>query len=432
MKMKPNVFIATIIIVSLLLSGCNNFSRTDVNVSYGGETEIPNSLLVKAEISDIRKNYSYDIENIKGKTYDNLDFSKVVCSPLPQINEVSNLTLTPLTGKSTDEIYEFFSGAVDILTNNKYTEDEKKHEIRFVDAKNDSAITADNPDAPPYPYNRPNIDEYKNGLETDYPWPKIDNRDYFIDMLFGVIRGFDNGALVEYDGSDSRLAMYYMIRDNDRHRPVFYTEDLTCTDTYRLVNGEISIAEAAKFVQKYLDGIKFTPYEGNIPKPQIFAVNVVDIGGGCYGYNFLTAVEYNGIYFDHRDMQGRDVGTIGVSTDFDNRAYDSILGNIDMIETDKIHHFMSVAYGVNVEEGVAETEVVTLESAADIISNFYSETMGFKVSEVSLVWLPTADPNELVEQAYPCWKFKMYSNGEIYHTFVDVITGEVHLYIQAV
>lgn len=435
MKIKQNVFLSVVIVVLLLLIGCNSSSSMGENESESFEIENKNPLLVKAEIAEIRNSFSKDFEGLKSKTYDNLDFSKTVCSPFPQIDEVSELTLTPLVGKSTDEIYDFFSEAVDILTGNKYTEEQKRYEIRFVDANDDPLINVDNSesaDTPPYPYNHPNIDEYKNGKETNYPWPKIDNKDYFIDMMFGVIRGFDNGALVEYDHSDSRLTMYFMIRQNDQHRPVFYTEDLTCTDTYRLVDGEISIADAAKFAQNYLDEFKFTPYEGNIPKPQIFAINVVDIGGGCYGYNFLTTVEYNSVFFDHRDMKGMDVGTLGVLTDYDKRSYDSILGNIDMIETDKIHHFLSVASGVDITEGEPTSEIITVGSAADAVSEFFSGYMNFTVMEVSMVWLSTNDPNEIVEQAYPCWKFKMSANGEIYHTFVNVISGEIYLYVQVV
>lgn len=435
MKIKRNVFLSVAIVVSLLLTGCNSGSSIGENESESFKIENKDPLLVKAEITEIRNSFSKDFEDLKSKTYDNLDFSKTVYSPFPQIDEVSELTLTPLKGKSTEEIYDFFSEAVDILTENKYTKEKKRYEIRFVDADDVPLINVDNSesaDMPPYPYNYPNIDEYKNGKETDYPWPTIDNKDYFIDMMFGVIRGFDNGALVEYDHSDSRPTMYFMIRQNDKHHPVFYTEDLTCTDTYRLIDGEISIADAAKFAQSFLDKFKFTPYEGNIPKPRIFAVNVVDIGGGRYGYDFLTTVEYNGVFFDHCDMQGMDVGSTRVLTDYDKRSYNTLVGNIDMIETDKIHHFLSVAKGVDITEGEPTTEIITVESAADSLSDFFSGEMKFRVKEVAMVWLSTNDPNEIIEQAYPCWKFKMVANGEIYHTFVNVITGEIYLYVQAV
>ena len=48
-----------------------------------------------------------------------------------------------------------------------------------------------------------------------------------------------------------------------------------------------------------------------------------------------------------------------------------------------------------------------------------------------MVWLPTAT-GELIDSGYPCWKFTMGCFGETYHTFVDMITGEIHLYIQVV
>lgn len=58
--------------------------------------------------------------------------------------------------------------------------------------------------------------------------------------------------------------------------------------------------------------------------------------------------------------------------------------------------------------------------------------MNFTITEVSMVWLDTREWGAAEQEAYPCWKFKMYSNGEIYHTFVDMITGEIHLYVQVV
>lgn len=422
MKRIKCIVLSAAVFAASILSGCNSAPANDETSS---ESQAVAEMNGKAEISEVRRNFSEDSERLLSKDYDNLFFKDTAFS-FPQIDEVCTLTLTPLTGKSADEIYEFFCQAVDLLTDNKYTDNEKKYEIRFVDGGSNSDL--------PYPYNCPDIDEYKNGLETEYPWPTIDNEDYFIDMMYGTLRGFDNGALIEYDQSDHPgRSMYFMINQNQKHRAVFYTEDLSCTDTYRLVNGEISIADAAKFAQNYLDNLKFTPYDGNIPTPRIIAVNVVDIGGDCYGYNFVTTVEYKGVNFDYRNKKGNDVGTSLVQTDYDKRSYNSATGSIDMIETDKIHHFLNIANGVEITEGEPQTSIITLEAAADSISKFFSGTMKFSVEEVSMVWLPTKTPNELkTEHAYPCWKFKLRSGSELYHTFVDMLTGEIYLYVQAV
>lgn len=407
-----------------LLAGCSGNSDSSNFDNVEIKTE-------KAELSGIVENFSESIETIRNTEYDNLNFKKAVFTA-PQIDKVSRLTVTPLTGIDTDELYSFFCDTVDKLTDNRYTDEEKKYEIRFVDA--DLTYETDE-EKPKYPYDSPDIDDYKNGLETEYPWPTIHNDEYFIDMMYGVLRGFDNGALIEYDEADWALgcAMYFMIDNNDKHHAYRYVEDLSCEDTYQLLDGEISIKDAAEFAQNYLDNLDFTPYEGNIPTPKVVAVNVVKIGGGYYGYNFITTVEYNGMDFNYSDYNGSDCGVTLIKTDYDDRNYNSSAGSIDMIETDKIHHFLSIAEGVEITEGEPQTSVITLEYAADCVSKFFSGAMNFTVLTVSPVWLTTKTPNELkAETAYPCWKFKMNANGNTYHTFVDMLTGEIYLYVQAV
>lgn len=387
----------------------------------------------KAEISEIRSGFSGSVERLQNKSYDNLAFANTEFSFPNELDSVCELTLSPLKGKSVDEIYEFFCGAVDILTDNKYTDEEKKYEIRFVDAKDDTDGTQlANDDEKPYPYNCPDIDEYKNGFETDYPWPTMENNDYSIDMMFGVLRSFDDGALMEYDGKTDALRQMYFMIGAAGHNVVFYTEDLTCTDKYKLIDGEISIADAAAFAQDYLDSLNLTPYEGNIPKPQIVAVNVVDIGKGCFGYNFVVAYSYKGAYLNCSDRKGNDMGTVLVENDYDKRSYSDSTGSMDMIRTNEIHRFFDIAYGVYITDGEPHTSIITLEAAADTVSEFFSGHMSFSVESVSMVWLPVKNSDEMARQAYPCWKFKMNSNKEIYHTFVNMITGEVYLYIQAV
>ena len=149
----------------------------------------------------------------------------------------------------------------------------------------------------------------------------------------------------------------------------------------------------------------------------------MNIGDGKYGYNFITTPEYNNILFDYSDMRG-GIGIRLVVNDYDKRQYDNMPGQIDMIETDKVYHFISPAYTRPIEEAEMHTSVITLENAAKIVSEFYSQHMSFFVTRVQVVYLPCGVVAE------PCWKFIMSYNGEQYHTFVNMHTGEVHVYIQ--
>ena len=385
--------------------------------------DLTGTISEKAEISEIRSGFTESVERLRNKSYDNLVFTKTAFSFPDELESVSELKATPLKGKSVDEIYEYLCDAIDFLTDKEYTDEEKRHDIRFVDADYDDKNER-------YPYSSPNIDEYKNGYETEYPWPTVGNDDYSLDLMFGVLRSFDDGSLVEYDGVSSGIRQMYFMISTAKHPVVFYTEDLTCTDKYKLIDGEISIADAAAFAQNYLDSLDFTPYEGNIPKSKIVAVNVVNIGNGNYGYNFVVAYTYKGLCFNFDDRKETDSGGLFVDTDYDERDYSGASGSIDMIRTDKVCRFFDVANGVDITEGEPQTSVITLETAADKISEFFSGFMTFYVDSVSVVWLSEKKSGEMTMPTYPCWKFKMYANGDIYHTFVNMITGEVYLYIQ--
>lgn len=424
------IILLTVCCSVLITSGCASDTRSNSSSVSEPDTGSESSNVSESKpdngfelmpISEIRESFEKDAENIKNKEYDNLNFDKAVFFPPPQIDSISELKLVKLAGKSTDEVYDFFCKTVDTLTDNKYTDEEKRNEIRFFDAEPD--------ESKPDPYKWPNIDEYKNGKETGNPWTVIDNKDYFI-WMSGVILKFNNGDLLDHEGVERvHLEGNYSMLS---HRHVLYTEDLTSTDTYRLVDGEISIADAAKFAQNYLDDLAYTPYaDANLPKPRIYAVNVFDIGGDCYGYDFMITYEYNGVWFDRYESKQGGRGMRLSETDYDKRNYGSWMGCIDMIRTDKIHCFADICKPRDVVEAEPKTEIITVGSAADAVSEFFSRYMNFTVTEVSIVWLDTNEWGAAYQEAYPCWKFKMYANGEIYHTFVDVITGEIHLYVQA-
>ena len=431
-KILRAIILLTICCSMLITSGCASDTRSNSSTVSDPDTgsessdiseSAPDEGFELVPISEIRERFEKDAENIKNKEYDNLNFDKAVFSPPPQIDSISELKLVRLAGKSTDEVYDFFCKTVDTLTDNKYTDEEKRYEIRFADIGRDE----NRPDS----YTLPNIDEYKDGKETDDPWAVIDNKDYFIWLGGGVLLKFNNGDLLDHEGVERvHLEGNYSMLS---HRHVLYTEDLTSTDTYRLVDGEISIADAAKFAQNYLDDLVYTPYaDANLTKPRIYAVNVFDIGEGCYGYDFMITYEYNGVWFDRYESKQGGRVMYGYETDYDKRKYGSWMGCIDMIRTDKIHCFADICKVYGVVEGEPTTEIITVGSAADAVSEFYSSFMNFTITEVSMVWLDTREWDAAVQEAYPCWKFKMYANGVIYHTFVDVITGEIHLYGQVV
>ena len=86
-----------------------------------------------APVSEIRENFSQITEELQEIEFDNLDFSKAEFS-FPEIDSVSDLSLGFFTGKSAQEIYNFFCSSLDTLMPEKFSDEVKEYEIRFSDA----------------------------------------------------------------------------------------------------------------------------------------------------------------------------------------------------------------------------------------------------------------------------------------------------------
>ena len=134
MKQTKQIALALTLCLPLLLTACNN-APTVADGSSGGESSaayVANNAAERKTVHEIRDSFDSDIEAIKSKEYHNLNFDKAVFSPPPQIDSISELKLMRLTGKSTDEIYDFFCKTVDTLTDNKYTDEEKRDTHRVL------------------------------------------------------------------------------------------------------------------------------------------------------------------------------------------------------------------------------------------------------------------------------------------------------------
>ena len=379
--------------------------NSDTSVNSGSGTE-----LKFAPVTEIRENFSQSAEALRAREFDNLDFSKTEFD-FPEVDSVTELSIEQYLSKDAQEIYDFFSASIDTLMPGKYSEEQKRNEIRFYDYYEEDP---ENPESyPSQPESFPTIEDYK---VTDYSWPYIETDECFIDMRFGTLRWYDNGDLKRWCGEEGSPVMETM---HDYGEQVAFITDMNCTDKYELTNGEISIKDAAEFVNNYLATTNFSIHE-TPAKSKVYAVSVVNIGNGKYGYNFLVSPEYKNISFDHCGMQGGQA-TRFVENDYDKHGHGTFPGQIGMIETDKIYQCVEPVYWHILNEEETYTSIITLENAAEIVSEFYSTSMNFLVKNVSVVYLDGLEP---------CWKFLMNANGETYNTFVNMHTGEVHVYIE--
>lgn len=408
MKNKLLAFIVLITFCLTIISGCKPNPEPGFEAVSDSSYSTVSGLKAGfdfAPVSEIRENFPKLTKELRELEFDNLNFSKTEFS-FPEIDSISELSSNLFSVNSAQEIYDFFSVSIDTLMPGKFSDGQKLNEIRFYDVE-----TPDNNPVDSFP----TIDDYKL---TEYPWPFFKTDECYMDMRFGVVRWFDNGDLKRWCGKEGSPVMETIFEYGNS---IAFITDLNCTDEYELTNGRISVKDAAEFVNNYLATADLSLHE--LPaRSKAVAVNVVDIGNGKYGYNFIITPEYKNVLFDHFDMNGGQ-GLRLVQNDYDKRSYGVMPGQIGMIETDKIFQLISPAYAHVLEEKETYTSIITLENAAEIVSDFYSGNMAFFVTNVSAVYLPS----NTIE---PCWKFIMSYNGEQYHTFVNMHTGEVHVYIQ--
>lgn len=384
------IILLTICCIAITTSGCA--SDTDFELT---------------PISEIRENFSRTAEELKAAEFDNLDFSKAEFS-FPEIDSISKLSVTDFAGKSLREMYDFYCDSLETLMPGVYSEEEKLNGILLSDTNRD----------PYLPYLP--IDEYELAAEGgDLMMVFRDSKCYM--QGAGDIQWFDNDDLYQWKGDE--VTSIPLTDYLDSAGPaVDYITDMNREDKYELIDGEISIKDAAEFADNFLETTTLTPYETSV-KTRIIAADVVDIGGGKYGYGFFTTCEYKNVLFDYPELDGVNRSRY-VMNDYDDRSYSSWYGQVAMIQSDKVFHMINLL-SYSVEETKTYTSIISLQDAAGIVSDFYSEHMDFSVSKVEAVYL------KYEGTAFPCWKFVMRCRGNVYDTLVDMHTGEVHVYIQA-
>ena len=418
-KFLRAIILLTVCCSVVITSGCASDTRSNSSSvsEFGTGSDLsnvsePDAGFELVPISEIRENFSQSIEEIRTSEFVNLNFSKAEFS-FPEIDSISKLLLSVPSGKSPREMYDFICESLDILLPGVYSDEEKTDIIRFRDdnmrSENEPSLT---------------IDKYELRPAGENIIPMIMDNKCFMQVLFGALQWFVGDDLNRWVGKEG-VPLLDSLGDNhiyDNTHSVDYVTDLKCTDKYELINGEMSIKDAAEFVNNFLETTVFSPYEQDA-KTKLLAVDVVDIGNGKYGYGFLTVYEYNNVLFDYPEMSGVKRGH-GVSNDYDDRHYSKDSGYVSMIQTDKAFHFLIPVFGYSIEEVEKYTSAITLQDAANIISGFFSDFMNFSVTRVESVYLTYGSTS------VPCWKFLMRCSGEVYNAFVDMQTGEVHLYIQ--
>ena len=422
-KILRTIILLTVCCSILITSGCasdprSNSSAVSVpdtgsdipNVSDTDPVSEPDKGFDLVPISEIRENFSQITENLRKSRFENLDFSNAEFS-FPEINSISKLSCSLQKGISPRELYDFYCERLEYLMPGVYSDEEKFDLMQFcyVSGNELSRLT---------------VDEFEPLYDGgDMPAVLFEDKKCFMQGIMSMVEWFIGDDLSRWLGKEGIHLISSLGSDlfyRDEIHAVDYVTDLNSTDKYELINGEMSIKDAAEFASNFLETTVFSPYKQDA-KTRLLAVDVVDIGGGKYGYGFITGYEYKNVLFDYPEMNGVERGR-GIPNDYDDESHHGTNGHISMIQTDKVFQFIVPVFGESIEEVETYTSVITLQDAAGIISGFLSEYMYFTVTKAEVVYL---------SMKIPCWKFIMRCRGDVYNVFVDMQTGEVHLYIQA-
>lgn len=385
------------------LPGCDNGNGS--SIEFDSE---------KAAVSVVRDSFNQEIEALRSEKFDNLSFENLKTFSFPNVSEVTAYKVTKFDdggGLSPERFFENFADYCEYFAPGKFSKDEIAEKCEVQGNFNNPAYKY---------YNYSQFKEINKDGSLKIGYMSLETPEFYLAYFGkGVPYWYNGGAMKNRDKADSDFSpvLYTMINDS---RPiVHYTENVNSTDVYRLTDGDISIADAAKKANELLADIAKRCDDGVDCPRQVCAVKVVDIGDECYGYSFTTAPVVDGISYAYADMRN-DSGGSGYFSTEDGGCGSS--DNADMIRSDEICTFTNSGGWKEKTAVKVHDSIITLKAAVNNVAWLLSGEMSFKAKSVTLVYDIEAGSNDLV----PCWRFVFENSSpeKYYHVYVNAITGE--------
>lgn len=440
-KSKSRLCILVFIVLSLL-SGCAN--KGTLGQSMSGENNPSSTAEIEfLPITSVRENFDKDSSELKSRTFDNISFSNSYFS-FTDASEFYTFDYKITSYDiSADNAYSYMCKKLDELFPEKFNDEEKLKEIRFYDVGKKNKTDE-----------FPTLEEYKNLADKNYPYilsnhpttgvnsKNEKSKECYLRVSNGIVSDFDNGILARRCDFTRGLGSFDVLNN---FPVIFRTENLESEKTFRLIDVDISIADAVKSAEKILCDFELS--ERELPfELKIQNVNVLDIGGDCCAFYFGIVPEYKGVKYN--SMLPDDT-VFGFSTIDDNTNEREICGEFIMCESDKIcrFKFLNPASSYDIIEGEQTISIVSLSNAAQIVSEYLSGSMELDALSVSAVYKPFSDvkfgqemDNENYEKrditVKPCWRFVLKpltgDTKRLYYIFVDMHTGEAYRTVQQV
>ncbi len=185
---------------------------------------------------------------------------------------------------------------------------------------------------------------------------------------------------------------------------------------YKLLDKEISVKDAVKFYEDYINTF---PCKSPSPfRAKVNRVEVYKLTDDSYGYYYYCSKEYDEVPFEG---MGSGQHTNGFFPTAD-------LSNGFMALSDEVDYSHSLLRGEIILEEKQYTNFLPFDEAVKMLHEKMSAHLEFEVTDTELVYVPTEGirDNETVYPAYPAWRFALFNkNDDLYYVcYLNVLDKE--------
>ncbi|MBR6274959.1 MAG: hypothetical protein IKR27_08155 [Lachnospiraceae bacterium] len=388
----------------------------------------------RKELAECMEIYAEDIEKLKKtKAEDNckITFDECVFVDFPEINELEVLEFKK-DYISVDDSISMFENT--LKRTGLYDKIDINMELKDASGQfpNETVINEST--------GEPELD--KNGdVITDYPLVLTDKdrfesgRGFFINNAMFHLQMGNSGAYSYSDGvinANKKRATVYSFFDISPSNEETLIKEGTLNElkdeSYPLLDGKISVGEAAEMTETFLDnGTPFPPAEG--VTFEIYKAEIYKFNSEIYRYVFDFRRKYKNIPLftgegGHKRINDIHIDDTGkMASTISGRTVNTYIGYSE-------HEGFNSLY--------TDTKMLSVYDAYLELKAKIGNNLDFKVKKVELVYVVTEAYENKGNSAnvirprviYPCWSFTgNYTEGEL-RAFIDVFTGDIYYYIQ--
>lgn len=439
--MKKHSLAAIAVSIPLLLTACGQTAEiSDVSsesefapaVTSEATQQQETSGLAKTPLKDVTENLQDDIGRLRTSTYKNIDWSEVAGFSAPAVSECTGVKLTayykahPDKTMSVQEQLSLFESYCKSYLGEFEREyacfDTAERDLLDghyeIDGIEDIVFVA-------YPKLDDYMDKILDGSVVPAWYLYVDHqRQIYLwwsaqSMMYP--HWFNKGetlrSLDEYYKASSAIPT-----DIGEPVAVYPNDGSHDSVSYRLSGGEVTIGEALDYFNNEFYSSLGVISADDVQKFAVRYIDVYQITEDTYAYGFRFSYAAGGIPLDYADEMTYNVA-------HGDNPYQSVTsdGKALMIKSRDIDWAVGIAPQSYVTEGEPITEIISLDKAADILSENLSEYIVYKAVSAELVMTAnkTADvPDPLL---LPTWKITLRNNsdGFFYDFYIDAGSGEI-------